>query len=138
MNEKRENSIILRILKFGIVGATGVVVNMGLLAFFKGVLHIPLWLAGFLAIELSILSNFVLNDIWTWRDRRKRSFWNRIWRYHVSVGITAYGLNYPILLLLTKMLDMQYLIANLVGIAVASAANFIINHFWTYGQKPKF
>lgn len=132
---KLEREILVRFIKFSVVGLTGVAVNMGFLALFKEIFAIPIWLASVLAIELSILSNFALNDLWTWRDRHHRNFFGRIWRYHLSVGLTAYGLNYPILLLLTYLAEIPYLWANLVGIALASVANFLINHFWTYGKN---
>jgi dolichol-phosphate mannosyltransferase len=128
------SSLFGRIFKFGVVGASGVVVNMGFLALFKSTLDLPLWIASFLAIEISILTNFALNDIWTWKDQRSRAFVGRIWRYHLSVGITAYGINYPLVLALTKYLGLQYLVSNLIGIVIASCANFAINHFWTYSK----
>lgn len=132
---KLEREILVRFIKFSVVGLTGVAVNMGFLALFKEIFAIPIWLASVLAIELSILSNFALNDLWTWRDRHHRNFFGRIWRYHLSVGLTAYGLNYPILLLLKYLVGTPYLLANFVGIALASVANFLINHFWTYGKN---
>jgi len=135
MQTVQEKNILLRIIRFSVVGASGVIVNMGFLALFKGIFHLPLWFAGLIAIEISILSNFALNDLWTWRDRRGRKFFDRIWRYHVSVGITAYGFNYPILLLFTQVLSIPYLWANLIGIVIASAANFVLNHFWTYKKN---
>jgi len=101
----------------------------------KGMTEMPLAVAGLCAIEISILSNFILNDLWTWHDSRWRSYWGRMWRYNFSVGITAYGINYPILLILTNFARVQFLWANLVGIALGSMANFILNHFWTYGKK---
>ncbi len=56
-------------VKFAIVGAIGIVVNEGLLILIRsmGVYYLT---AGAVAIEISILSNFVLNDLWTFRDRR--------------------------------------------------------------------
>jgi len=134
MNGIMEKGIGHRLFKFAVVGASGVLVNMCALAILKGILRMPLEFAGALAIEISIMSNFMLNDLWTWRDSRWRSFWGRMWRYHLSVGITAFGINYPVLLIITKFAGIQYLWANLIGIALASLANFVINHFWTYGK----
>ncbi|HEV2389389.1 MAG TPA: GtrA family protein, partial [Nitrososphaerales archaeon] len=56
-------------IKFAVVGTIGIVVNEGLLILIKsrGVYFLT---AGAVAIEISILSNFVLNDLWTFRDRR--------------------------------------------------------------------
>ncbi len=60
----------LRFLKFCIVGASGVVVNLGALALLADALHIHTNLSSALAIEISINTNFLINEIWTFRDRR--------------------------------------------------------------------
>jgi putative flippase GtrA len=58
-----------RFMKFAAVGATGVFVNLGTLALLRR-LHVHTNLASALAIELSILSNFTINHLWTFGDRR--------------------------------------------------------------------
>lgn len=80
-----------RFLRFGIVGATGVVVNLGLLWLFAEVLGCHENLSSALAIEGSIFWNFVLNDGWTFRDRREESasWFGRAWRYHLVTGVGA-------------------------------------------------
>ena len=56
------------LMKFGVVGGLGVVVNLSVLALMR-------WfgfsdtLASAIAIEVSIISNFVLNERWTFRAR---------------------------------------------------------------------
>ena len=57
-----------RFLRFCTVGASGVVVNLGVLALLTlvGVHQI---LASAIAIEISILSNFAANEFWTFKDR---------------------------------------------------------------------
>ncbi len=125
-------------VKFSIVGLSGVVVNMGMLALFHDLLSMPLWMASPLAIEISILSNFTLNDLWTWGDRHFRRYFARLWRYHAAVGITGFGINYPVLLMGTYLIGLPYFWSNLFGIGAASAANFLFNHIWTYSpQKYK-
>ena len=125
-------------VKFSLVGLSGVLVNMGMLALLREIAGFPLWLASPLAIEVSILSNFTLNDLWTWGDRRFRKYWGRLWRYHLSVGITGFGINYPIFLALTYLAKLPYFWANIIGIGFASAGNFLLNHFWTYKKLQKF
>lgn len=58
-----------RFAKFAAVGASGVAVNLGTLAVLR---HIGVHtnVASALAIEVSILSNFLINHLWTFRDRR--------------------------------------------------------------------
>lgn len=61
-----------RFLKFAMVGASGVVVNLASLALFRA-LGLQINLASALAIELSLLSNFLVNYLWTFGDSRAHS-----------------------------------------------------------------
>lgn len=56
-----------RLLSFCLVGASGVVVDMGVLALLVTWTPLPLWLAKAVACEVAIASNFLGNDRWTFR-----------------------------------------------------------------------
>jgi putative flippase GtrA len=76
-----------RFVKFAAVGASGVVVNLAVLALLRG-LGVHTNLASALAIEASILSNFTINHLWTFADRGgATSIWAHGARFHlVSLG----------------------------------------------------
>ncbi|HET7098713.1 MAG TPA: glycosyltransferase family 2 protein [Patescibacteria group bacterium] len=57
-----------RFLKFGIVGGTGFVVNFVGLELLKR-LGMTTFIATLLATELAIISNFIFNNIWTFKDK---------------------------------------------------------------------
>ena len=60
--------ILTIFLKFGAVGGSGVIVNLAFLAGFRWIgFHDSLSSA--LAIEVSIISNFILNERWTFKER---------------------------------------------------------------------
>jgi dolichol-phosphate mannosyltransferase len=128
----RNKSLYTRFLKFSLVGFSGVLVNTGLLYVLTAYLGVVYFISSIFAIELSILSNFLLNDIWTWRDRTKKTFWKRLLQYHISVGITAVLVNWVILILLTEFFGLYYMISNLIGIACGTLANYLINDLWTF------
>jgi len=56
-------------LRFGLVGLSGVVINLASLRLLHGLLGWTLPLSIGLASEVSILSNFVANDRWTFGHR---------------------------------------------------------------------
>ena len=122
-----------RFLKFAIVGISGVIVNEGLLALCTEVYTIRVEIAGAIAIEASIISNFLLNNFWTWQDSHDKSFQKRLIQYH-SVSIIAGLINYLILVGLTYF-GLHHLIANLIGIAFATLINFVLNNHWTFAKK---
>lgn len=118
--------------KFALVGLSGIAVNQGLLALLLIVAGLPVAIAGAIAIEASIISNFHLNNAWTWRQRSSDSFWIKFIKYHL-VTLIAGLINYLILVGLSSG-GMAPLLANLIGIGAGMALNFVINHFWTF--KP--
>ncbi|MGD9897787.1 MAG: GtrA family protein [Calditrichaceae bacterium] len=126
------------LLKFSIVGTSGVLVNMFVLYTLTEYFKIYYMISSIIAIELSILANFTLNDAWTWSDRKKSGIYGRIVRYHLSVGIAAVLANGVFLIVLTEMFDVYYLFSNLIGIAVGMLMNFVINDLWTFaGDDPR-
>jgi putative flippase GtrA len=135
MNYLKNNLLNTRILKFSIVGVSGILVNMGILFILTEYFHILYLISSIIAIEISIISNFLLNDLWTWRDRTKKKFIYRFLQYHISVGITAVLVNWGILLILTELFNVYYLISNLIGIGVGTLSNYIINDLWTFRTK---
>jgi len=129
----RKGLLSTRLLKFGAVGASGVIVNMGALYLLTEFARIPYFIGSLIAIELSILTNFWMNLIWTWKDRSEAgTLWTKLWRYHVGAGLTAFLGNYLILIGLTGLFGINYLLSNLVGIGVGTLGNYVINDVWTF------
>lgn len=129
-----------RMLRFGIVGASGVVVNQGLLMALHGGLGWPLPISSAIAIEMSILSNFALNSVWTWRVDLGGSLrrWSlKALQYHAATVVSAFVGNGSVLLLLVYLFDVDYRVANLVGIAVGSAINFLAGELWVFRGLSK-
>ena len=104
-------------VKFAIVGGIGIVVNEGLLILIRsmGVYYLT---AGAVAIEISILSNFVLNDLWTFRDRRTGTAAVRLAKFN-ALMIAGLVLNLAVLYAGVDYFGMTPEVANLGGIAAA-------------------
>lgn len=131
----KENVINFKMLKFGIVGGSGVAVNMGILYLLTHYAGIDYKISSVFAIELSIITNFLLNNYWTWKGRQEKNFWLKMMQYHISVGTTAILANWLLLVFLTEVLGIYYLLSNLIGIAVGMLLNFIVNDLWTFRVK---
>jgi dolichol-phosphate mannosyltransferase len=123
-----------KILRFAVVGVSGIMVNMAVLYLLTSVFGIFYLISSLVAIELSILNNFFWNDRWTFcadPEHRLSNPWHRISVYHM---ISAGGLivNVGILFVLTEYFGIYYLISNLIGILVAFAWNFSANRNITW------
>ena len=136
-----------RYVKFGIVGASGTVVN--LLVLFIGREYLFTSIEGHtnkpyvslaVAIAVATLNNFTWNRLWTWADRRmnhlgqgrRRSIVLQFFKYALASWF-GIALQYGLTLWLTNYL--HYLVANLIAIVIASVSNFLANDHWTFRRR---
>ena len=130
-----------RFLKFGTVGASGTVVNLGIL--YLGQEHLfrdmqptqlKLNLSLALAIFLATVNNFFWNRLWTWADRKQhhhKSWLAQFWQYTLACWLSI-----ALQIVFTNLLapHFYYQIANLIAIAMTSVLNFVLNDIWTFGR----
>ncbi|HVN65972.1 MAG TPA: GtrA family protein [Methanomicrobiales archaeon] len=125
---------IEKIGRFAIVGCSGILVNMGLLWIltqFGGLYYL---VSGAIAIEVSILNNFLWNDRWTFgKDpaHRTRPFASRILLFH-AISIGGAVINWLVLLALTEYAGIYYLVSNMAGILAGFIWNFLLNRHVTW------
>jgi dolichol-phosphate mannosyltransferase len=121
-----------RFWKFALVGASGVLVNMVTLIVLAEFFHADKVIAWMFAVGLSILSNFLLNNAFTWRDIRHSSrihfFMRGVLAYPVAVmGIGAnFAVWYPLVKYVSDAFP-YYALFNLLGIAAGTSVNFILS-----------
>ncbi len=125
-----------RFMRYCLVGGSGVVVNMGVLWWLKGSGALGTLRAGTVAIELSILNNFLWNELWTFRDRSHarpgvRDRLVRLVQFHLVCGIGAVW-QLGILWGLAIQWQWHYLLANLMAIVVVTLWNYGLNTTWTW------
>ena len=134
-----------RFLKFCLVGASGVPVNLLLVwvgfnyIFVATSGRLQVTLASALGFLVSVFTNFLLNDIWTWADRPKGSsgFWGRAARFYLvcsAGGLLQVGASNLVTWLGGASAHMA-LLGQLCGIALATVINYMVNNFWTFRKK---
>ncbi|MEE9583235.1 MAG: glycosyltransferase [Dehalococcoidales bacterium] len=127
---------LARFLKFSLVGISGVGVNMGLLWLLTELGGLFYLASAAIGIETSIITNFILNNYFTFADRSQpgvKSFLNRLLKFNM-VSLAGLAINLAILWFLTEVPGVFYLLSNLVGIAAATLWNYLANNWWTW--KP--
>src|SRR5215216_5940982 len=121
-----------RFWKFALVGASGVLVNIATLVILAEYFHAHKVIAWMFAVGVSILSNFLLNNAFTWRDIRHSSRIHFLLRgalaYPVAImGIGAnFAVYYPLLKYVSEAFP-YYVLFNLLGIAAGTSVNFILS-----------
>ena len=121
-----------RFWKFALVGASGVLVNMVTLIVLAEYFDAHKVIAWMFAVGLSILSNFLLNNAFTWRDIRHSSRIHFLLRGALAypVAIVAIGANFAVYYPLLKYVSEAfpyYVIFNFLGILAGTSVNFILS-----------
>jgi len=133
-----------RLFSFLFVGGLGALVNIACFSFsytrlersFSGLAAYTI--AFFLATEVSILLNFVLNDRITFRHlhRHEHTWQLRCARFHItSIGGTLLTLGISFSLL--HLLHVPAVFAQAIALIIATAFNFVFHHLFTYQHRQK-
>jgi len=126
-----------RIIKFSIVGILSILLNEATLWALTELLHIFYIVSAVIAGELSAVISFIMNDMWTFKERRKGSIWSamiRFAKYNVSLWGTGW-VGILILIALTEIFGINYLASNLVGIFVGSIMIFVLSDRWAWRER---
>lgn len=126
-----------RFLKFCIVGLSGVGVNLGLLWLLTEHFGIFYLISAVFSIEASILSNFTLNEFWTFRDKvyhsSAKALLKRMIKFNMTCVVGA-AINIVVLAALTELLGLCYIASALFGIGAAMLWNYGASITWTWGR----
>lgn len=136
MNASASNTL-LRWLKFNLVGAIGMVLQLAALALFNRILGGRYLLASAAAVELTLLHNFLWHLHLTWRDRRTGSPLRQLLRFHLSNGLVSLLGNLVLMRLLIQHAHLPLLVANAIAILCCSVANFCLGDRWAFANPPK-
>jgi putative flippase GtrA len=123
-----------RPVKFALVGAIGILVQLAVLESLTVLGCQYLWATG-LAVEAAALNNFVWHQRFTWCDRGHLGLAQtgvRILRFHLSNGAISIFGSLLLMRWLVGQLGIHVLEANLVTIAACSVANFLASDRWVF------
>lgn len=120
-----------RMAKFGVAGGTGYLVHLGVLAgLTSGAGMFYLASAG-VASVVNISWNFTVNELWTFRDRRRDRVALRYVRYFALMLATG-GLYFGLLWAFTDGLGMFYMWSAVVALTVQISVNFVVSFGWVW------
>jgi putative flippase GtrA len=126
-NLQTGQTLFQRWLKFSAVGATGIAVQLITLALLLRVSGMHYLIATALAVELSVLHNFVWHKKWTWADRITGSSRTLLLRFNLTNGALSIIGNLFFMWLFVGCAGMDARFANVLTISICALANFILS-----------
>jgi putative flippase GtrA len=130
-------TVLLRWLKFNLVGGIGIAVQFAALFVLKGIFHFNYLAATAVAVEAAVVHNFVWHEQFTWSDRVQTS-WRRslprFARFNLTTGAVSILGNLALMKVMVGYGGMNYLVANALAIALCSLANFLVSEQWVFEE----
>jgi len=134
---------LVRWLRFNFVGGIGIVVQFSALLLLKNGLHFDYLAATAIAVEAAVVHNFVWHEQFTWADRTKsaplepfnaqlRRSLARFCRFNLTTGAVSIIGNLALMKVMVGQGHMNYLVANMIAIALCSLANFLVSEAWVF------
>ena len=121
----------IQLLQFGLVGASGYVVNLAVFAVLVGPLNVHHIGAAILAFGVAVLNNFWWNRHWTFDAKHGHAGFQAARFFTVSVLALVINLVALELLVRNGMGDLP---AQAIAVAIAMPFNFIGNKLWTFAE----
>jgi putative flippase GtrA len=120
----------LQLVRFGLVGGVGFVVNLAVYTLCVHRLGIDYHVAAVGAWLVAVMNNFALNRHWTFDARDGRASFQAV-RF-VTVSLVAFGVSLLLLSLLVETAGVAKVPAQALAVAASTPLNFLGNKLWSF------
>jgi putative flippase GtrA len=124
---------VSRLMQFALVGGAAAALQSGLLWLFVEVGGLYYLLGSVIAIEITIVTQYVVNNAWTFADRANQgdAFLGGLLRTNVVRG-SAIPLQTALLYVFVTWGGLGYLLANLCAIVPSGVYRYVLDAKWTW------
>ncbi len=124
------SEVIIKFLKFGIVGASGVGVDFGITWLCKEKLRLNQYIANSTGFLCAVVSNYLLNRVWTFRSQDPAVAMQ--FSKFLLASLVGLAINNTIIYLLNERLGVKFYTAKLIATGVVTLWNFWANYTFTF------
>jgi putative flippase GtrA len=119
----------LQLARFGAVGASGYVVNLGVFAICVHLMAIDYHLSAVIAWAVSVANNFFWNRHWTFAAKQDHPVLQAVRFFAIS--LVAFGFTYATLVLLVDA-GMMKVLAQAIAIVAGTPLSFVGQKLWSF------
>jgi dolichol-phosphate mannosyltransferase len=120
----------LQLIRFGVVGASGYIINLAVFAACVHLLGIDYRISSVIAFLVSVGNNFWLNRHWTF-DAKHDHAGHQGARFF-TVSLLAYAFSYAVLIALVDGAGLSKVLAQSVAVAAAMPLSFVGQKLWSF------
>jgi putative flippase GtrA len=122
--------LLIKFLKFGVVGFTGVGVDFGITWIGKEQLKLNQYVANSAGFMAAVVSNYILNRLWTFQSTDP-SIALQFGKF-LLVALVGLGMNNAIIYALNEKRGVKFYTAKLIATGIVMIWNFGANNFFTF------
>ena len=124
------SEFILKLIRYAIVGFTGVAVDFGVTYIFKEYARVSKYVANSLGFCTAVITNYLLNRYWTFGAGNEDVFIQ--FGTFMAVSIVGLLMNNAIIYLLNEKWKVNFYISKVAAICVVVFWNFFVNYYYTF------
>jgi dolichol-phosphate mannosyltransferase len=122
-------------LRFGLVGASGLVVNQVLVILLTETFGIYYLVSAVLATFGSSSSNFALAETWAFADRKARGTPGTRFMTFLGLNVALLVARIPMVWLLTEVVHLHYALSNLISLVALFIIRLAVADAWLWGES---
>ncbi len=123
-------SFILKMIKFGLVGLAGMVIDFGTTWLCKEKFRWNKYVANGCGFTLAVICNYLINRNWTFSSSNPS--WVNEFSIFVLVSLIGLLLNTGFLYFFHQKKDKNFYVAKFMAIVLVFVWNFLANYFFTF------
>jgi len=126
----KDFSMLLKFIKFCIVGFSGLIVDFGITYLLKEKAKVHRYIANSIGFISAASTNYILNRIWTFKSQNPDIATEYL--SFIIVSMVGLGINNTALYLIEKKFKVNFYVAKFFAIIITTVWNFLANNYITF------
>jgi len=124
--------LFIKLVKFCIIGFTGLIVDFGITYLSKEKIKIQKYIANAIGFTFATTTNYFLNRVWTFKSTNPDVFVE--YTHFLFISLTGLGINSLILWIMVSKFKQKFYFSKLIAIIITTIWNFFANYLYTFAN----
>jgi putative flippase GtrA len=124
----------ISLLKFGITGSSGLLIDFSLTWIFKDELHINKFVANSIGFSAAVISNYFINRYWTFSERDRVKVGRQLPSF-ILVSLIGLALNSCFIYILNELFFLNFYLSKAIAVILVFFWNFTANYFFVFKTR---
>jgi putative flippase GtrA len=122
--------LILKFIKFCVVGLSGMLIDFGTTWLLKEKVKINKYVANSTGFILAATSNYIWNRLWTFQSENSQIA--KEYSQFIIIAVIGLGINNLVVYIFADKVKLNFYISKLIAILIVTIWNFMMNYLITF------